>query len=96
VAATLMRAILAIAFLLFGVGLVSCRIEGRAPGNAPAIAIGDWVRTVDGWERSHDWAPSLAAPPAVHPLVIAATQLLISVFALTAWSMPATPVLAGR
>jgi hypothetical protein len=42
----------------------------------------DWVRTVDGWERPHSWNHSLAPPPAVHPLVVAAGQALVSLFAL--------------
>ena len=43
--------------------------------------------STDGNE-SHDWHPSFAGPPAVHPLVVAATQLLVSLFALVAAGRP--------
>ncbi|MGE3240151.1 MAG: hypothetical protein AB7G28_24545 [Pirellulales bacterium] len=83
-----MRSILGILLLLVGAGLVSCRIEGHvsdAQAQRPAI---DWVRTANGWERSSNWSPSLAPRPAVHPLVIGAGQLLISMLALAAAARP--------
>jgi hypothetical protein len=79
-----MRSILGILLLLFGVGLVSCRIEGRSTDLVIVANASDWVRTVDGWERPHNWSPSLAEPPVMHPLVVAAGQLLVSLFALAA------------
>lgn len=79
-----MRSLLGIVLLLAGVGLVSCRIDSRATRADAPSAADDWVRTADGWERSSNWTPSLAAPPAVHPLVIAAGQLLFSLLALAA------------
>jgi hypothetical protein len=87
-----MRSILGIVLLLLGIGLASCRIEnGSAEVSKPPRAA-DWVRTSDGWERPGNWAPSLAPPPAVHPLVIAAGQLLVSMLALAA----ARPVSGSR
>ncbi len=84
-----MRSILGIAMLLLLAGLVSCRIEGRSADTHPSAANADWVRTVDGWERPNDWQPSLAGPPAVHPLVVATGQMLLAVFALVAAGGPA-------
>lgn len=83
-----MRSILGIVLLLLGIGLVSCRIEGHAPDTHPLMPAIDWVRTTDGWERPSNWSPSLAAPPAVHPLVIGTGQLLISMLALAAATRP--------
>jgi len=83
-----MRSILGILLLLAGAGLVSCRIDGPAARALPPHD-DNWVRTADGWEQSGNWTPSLAAPPAVHPLVIAAGQLLVSMLALAAATPPA-------
>jgi hypothetical protein len=83
-----MRSILGIVLLLMGAGLVSCRIERRSADAHSQQTANDWVRTADGWERAHNWKPSLAAPPAIHPLVIASGQLLVSMLALTAAKRP--------
>jgi hypothetical protein len=77
-----MRSILGIMLLLAGVGLATCQIEGHSAQVAPLEAADDWVRTADGWERTSSWTPALAGPPAVHPSVIAAGQLLVSMLAL--------------
>jgi hypothetical protein len=79
-----MRSILSIAILLLLAGLLSCRIEGRSAEKANLTHHSNWVRTVDGWERPKNWSPSLAEPPALHPLVVAAGQTLFSLFALVA------------
>jgi hypothetical protein len=79
-----MRTILGIAMLLAGIGMMSCRIEGRSSDQALPANHADWVRTIDGWERSDDWLPSLTGPPAVHPVLVASGQVLISLFALVA------------
>lgn len=83
-----MRSILGIVLLLAGAGLVTCRIEGRDAQVISSDLSDNWVRTADGWERSSNWTPSLAEPPAVHPLVIAAGQLLVSMLALAAAAPP--------
>ena len=41
-----------------------------------------WVRTVDGWERSAAWSAKIPSTPSLHPLVVAAGQLLGSLLAL--------------
>ena len=79
-----MRSILGILLLLLGIGLASCRIESGSAELPQPPHTADWVRTSDGWERAGNWAPSLAPPPAVHPLVIAAGQLFVSMLALAA------------
>ena len=83
-----MRAILGILLLLLGLGLVSCRFESQSADFENRGSQSDWVRTVDGWQKTNNWIPSLAAPPAVHPLTIAAAQVLVSLFALTAAASP--------
>jgi hypothetical protein len=84
-----MRSILGILLLLIGIGLLSCRIEGRSADVTRPMHHPDWVRTVDGWEQPRNWTTSFARPPAVHPLVVAAGQTLLSLFALvTAARLP--------
>jgi hypothetical protein len=83
-----MRSILGIMLLLLGMGLVSCRFENPSAEFDNRRSQSDWVRTVDGWQKSNNWIPSLAAPPAVHPLTIAAAQVLVSLFALAASTDP--------
>ena len=43
---------------------------------------GQWVRTVDGWERTELWHARDLHVPRLHPLVVAAGQGLVSVTAL--------------
>jgi hypothetical protein len=68
--------------LLLGLGSLSCQVQdsiGEGPVVTPA---GQWVRTVDGWERTELWnAPDLYVPR-LHPLVVAAGQGLVSVMGL--------------
>ena len=87
-----MRTILGILLLLIGFGLVACRIEGQTSSPPLTLTEVDWVRTVDGWERPQQWTPSLAGPPAIHPMLLAAAQVLVSVFALVAATGPASPL----
>ena len=89
-----MRSILFIVLLVVGAGLVSYRIDGSAARTAANESADNWVRTTDGWERASNWTPSLAAPPAVHPVVIAAGQLLFSLLAL-AVALPPDATLRG-
>ncbi len=80
-----MRFIIGISLLLLGFGMLSCRVEGlavREPERAPAS---QWVRTIDGWERSDRWAVTPVREPAVHPFVVAAGQGLVAVMALVAF-----------
>ena len=83
-----MRLIIGIVLLLLAVGSLSCRLEGLSADSATPAGEASWVRTVDGWEQPHNWLPSLAGPPAIHPLVLAASQALFSVFALAASAGP--------
>jgi hypothetical protein len=45
-----------------------------------------WRRTSDGWQRRESWETQAqpGGPGGVHPLLIAALQLLVSLFALVA------------
>jgi len=78
-----MRSVVGIVLLLLGVGLLSCQFEGQS-ASVTTTAQADWVRTVDGWERGNDWSLSHTPPPSLHPLVVAAGQVLVSMFALAA------------
>jgi hypothetical protein len=84
------RIIVGIVLLLAGAGVWLAGIEGeaaRGPDDAPQFEM-RWVRTVDGWERPETWrtAEPLADSLRLHPLVVAAAQLLFSLFALAAHS----------
>jgi hypothetical protein len=82
-----MRLIVSISLLLFGVGMLSCQVEGTAretlASAPPAVT---WVRTSAGWERPATWLSVPPAPPTLHPLVVAAGQGLVSILALAACS----------
>ena len=84
-----MRAILGILLLVCGVALTAYRIEGQASEAEVAVVHFEWVRTVDGWERPTRWTLSRVEPPAVHPIVVAAGQVLVSMLALVAATGPA-------
>jgi hypothetical protein len=79
-----LRLILGITLLLLGLGSLSCQVQDSV-GHGPVVApTGQWVRTVDGWERPELWnAPALYVPR-LHPLVVAAGQGLVSVMGLVA------------
>jgi hypothetical protein len=83
VALLAVRAILGISCLLLGVALLLCQGEGAGvtADIAPRSAV-SWVRTADGWERPDTWLSVTAWRPALHPLVVAAGQGLLSVFGL--------------
>jgi hypothetical protein len=46
------------------------------------VPAGQWVRTVDGWERTELWGVPDLFTPRLHPFVVAAGQGLVSVMAL--------------
>ena len=80
-----MRLIVTILILLVLAGWLASRVEFSPPSAQGAVESGTWVRTVDGWERRSDWATSRPLyDPALHPLVIAALELLVSLAALIA------------
>jgi hypothetical protein len=82
------RLILAVVLLLLGIGCWCCRIDGHgARPLSRATSDTPWVRTVDGWERPGSWHIPTAPPPVLHPLVLGAGQLLLSLFALTAFTL---------
>jgi hypothetical protein len=79
-----MRWILGIVLLLLAAGSMSCQLKVLSAELVEPARNAAWVRTVDGWERPHNWSPSHAGPPTLHPLVLAAGQVLLSAFALVA------------
>ena len=82
-----MRLILGITLVLVGIGIWFCNIDGSAASTA-ALAAPEvpWVRTADGWERAGAWLAEPDATPRLHPVVVAAGQLFISLFGLTLWA----------
>ena len=74
--------------------MLSCRVESSGEWQGSAKPPFDklrteqaaeevrWVRTVDGWERPEVWALEAVGRPALHPLVVAAGQGLLSVLGL--------------
>lgn len=80
-----MRQIAGITLLVLGIGLLLCQWEGLAARPLAAAQDARWVRTVDGWERPNTWHVGVVPPPGLHPLVVAAGQGLVSVFALVAF-----------
>ena len=77
-----LRLILGITLLLLGLGSLSCQVQDSI-GEGPVIpSAGQWVRTVDGWERTELWNPPPLHAPRLHPLVVAAGQGLLSVMGL--------------
>jgi hypothetical protein len=84
-----MRAILGILLFVGGVAIAAYRIDVQSSEPEVTLVHFEWVRTVDGWERPERWTISRVDPPAVHPVVIAAGQVLVSMFALVASTGPA-------
>lgn len=79
-----MRAIVGISLLLLAMGMLLCRAEGLAARGPREPVAGQWVRTVDGWERTDTWSVAAVPPGRLHPLVVAAGQGLASLLALAA------------
>lgn len=81
-----MRLIVGIVLLLVGTGTLSCRLDGLAV-DLPAHSYDvEWVRTVDGWERTDAWLPVEVSPLRLHPLIVASGQALLSVLALAVYA----------
>lgn len=80
-----MRLIVGISLILLGVGSLSCRLEGMAGSATSSPPALDWVRTADGWERPVQWHKTVPHQPRLHPVVVAAGQILASVLALVAF-----------
>jgi hypothetical protein len=75
--------------------MLACRVESsgdhfvdgdkapfdQAQGRQAVVEV-QWVRTVDGWERAGSWFVEPVGRPALHPLLVAAGQLMVSVMGL--------------
>ena len=89
------RTILGISCLLFGVAMLSCRVDNGVEGHPSKALLGQelgasrkvarWVRTADGWERPDSWHVEAAQTSRLHPLVVAAGQGLAALLALAAF-----------
>ncbi len=82
---SIVRLILGITLLLLGVGTLSCRVEAPARSGPIIPSVGQWVRTVDGWERTDMWNVAAVEAPRLHPLVVAVGQGLVSILGLAAF-----------
>jgi hypothetical protein len=80
------RLIVGIVLLLAGVGTLSCRLDGLAVDLPNRTYEMQWVRTVNGWERTDAWFSAEVSPLRLHPLVVATGQVLLSVLALAAYA----------
>jgi hypothetical protein len=94
------RLILGISLVLVGIGLWSCQIDGLAEPVRPVVARdAPWVRTVHGWERATWLRPAIAngesarqpARTPLHPLILGAGQLFISLLALAVFGGSTQP-----
>ncbi len=86
-----MRSVFAIALVLVGIGILSCRMEQFAVPAPHSVDAAPWVRTIDGWERGSNWQPSVAASPRLHPVLVAAGEALVSILALAATTATKLP-----
>jgi len=80
-----------IGWLLLGlVGVLWLAVElADTTTSAPPGLLSTWRRTSDGWEKLPHLAPCPENhQPSLHPVVVAAAQLLFSLLALAAWDHP--------
>jgi hypothetical protein len=85
------RLIIGISLLLLGAGCLSCRLDGLAIDPPTALPDVDWVRTVHGWEQRNTWSLNEVSAVGLHPLVVATSQVMLSVLALASCTVdPAT------
>ncbi len=87
-----MRSIIGTLVILFLIGYLAAHLEmpgARLHASTAEIVVKDeWRRTAAGWESVDTWRHSRLAPPGqsaasrIHPLVVAALQVLVSLFAL--------------
>ena len=77
---------------LLGLGYVACQLPSRA--TVPDRRAEDpWRRTAEGWELRTCWARAAPSPHhPLHPLVVAALQVLLSLFALVAFPVRRLPL----
>ena len=59
---------------------VACNWEAGPAEPSPYAS--DWVRTVDGWEKSSSWQIIGPKPARLHPLVVASFELFTALLAL--------------
>lgn len=94
-----MNRIVAIVLVLLAGGSALAVVDSWPEQGQASVSDDDsWRRTTDGWERNTNWfVTPQRDSPAPHPLVVAAFQVLLSVFALLLWParMRRTP-LVGR
>jgi hypothetical protein len=77
--------VLGLSLILLGVLWLACQVEG-SDGRVTSVVENDrWVRTTDGWERTSQWKWLASYEPALHPLVVATLQLLLTLIAIIAF-----------
>ena len=82
-----MNRIVVIVLILLATGAALTVVDGQPKsGRASSAEDDSWRRTAAGWERNTNWFFTRQRDsPAPHPLVVAAFQVLLSVFALLLW-----------
>ena len=77
--------VIVLVLLAGGAALVVARSRTEQ-GRASSLDNDPWRRTANGWERNTNWfiTPEHDSP-APHPAVVAAFEVLLSVFALLFW-----------
>jgi len=80
-----MRIAASIVLVLLAVAWVLTEVPAARFPNEVSAAVPTWRRTADGWWRVETWeaAPEVA-PVRLHPAVLAAFQLFVSLTALVA------------
>jgi len=77
--------VLGLSLILLGVLWLACQVDGSDSRETSVFENGRWVRTTDGWERTSQWKWLVSYEPALHPLVVATLQLLLTLIAIIAF-----------
>ena len=89
-----MKAATILVCLLIVAGWLACQHEVPASSPPRAVLADHWVRTWRGWEPVPNWPPDgqpFHQSP-LHPAVVAAGELLFSLWALMAFPAAAVPL----
>ena len=80
--------------ILVSTAWIACEVDVEAPAiEPPSAPETTWRRTARGWEKNQSWAPPIKPhDPAIHPAIVAAAQLLVGLFFLTALPVAIPPL----
>ncbi len=80
-----MPRVVGLSLILLGVLWLACQVDGSVSRETSVFENDRWVRTTDGWERTSQWKWLASYEPALHPLVVATLQLLLTLIAIIAF-----------